>query len=198
MTVIGLTGPTGAGKGEVGRILAQKGALIVDTDRLAREVVKPGEACLLELVSAFGGDILNEDGTLNRAALAKKAFASREAGAMLNRITHPHIIARSLDILKNSTAAFGVIDAPLLFESGMDSLCDTTLAVLAPFDVRLLRIMVRDGIDEARARERMNAQPEDRFYHERAAHILINDGDTAMLKSAVDDWFAAVVRKEEP
>lgn len=198
MTVIGLTGPTGAGKGEVGRLLAQKGALIVDTDRIAREVVEPGQPCLKELVTAFGNDILHQDGTLDRAALAKKAFATSQAGTMLNRITHPHIIARSLDILKNSTAAIGVIDAPLLFESGMDTLCDTTVAVLAPEAVRLARITARDGIDEARARERMNAQPDETFYRERAAHILENDGDLAALTSAVDTWFAAVVRKEEP
>ena len=198
MKVIGLTGPTGAGKGEVGRMLAQKGALIIDTDRIAREVVAPGQPCLAELAAAFGEDILQKDGTLDRAALAGKAFAFPETAAMLNRITHPHIIARSLDILKSGTAAVGVIDAPLLFESGMDSLCDTTVAVLAPAVMRKRRIMARDGIDETRALERMNAQPDEEFYRTRAAHILVNDGDTAALHDAVNAWFAAVAREEEP
>ena len=181
MTILGLTGPTGAGKGAVGSILAQRGALIIDTDRLAREVVEKGSACLAKLADRFGEDILHADGTLNRAALAAKAFAAPAEKAALEAITHPAIIARSKEILAQSDAPLAVIDAPLLFESGMDAICDGTLAVLASREVRLSRILARDGIDEAAALCRMNAQPDDAFYRARADHILNNDGDEAQL-----------------
>lgn len=181
MTILGLTGPTGAGKGVVGAWLARRGALVIDTDRLARNVVEKGSDCLVRLAARFGDDILHEDGTLNRAALAAKAFASPAEKAALEAITHPAIIARSREMLAQSDASLAVIDAPLLFESGMDALCDMTLAVLAPAQVRLARILRRDGITEAAAHQRMSAQPADAFYRERADHIVINDGEEAVL-----------------
>lgn len=181
MTVIGLTGPTGAGKSVVADIFRENGALIVDTDRIARGIVEPDSPCLAALSDAFGEDILRADGSLDRAALAKKAFASKDSQQLLNSITHPAIIARSREMLGKSDAALAVIDAPLLFESGMDALCDVTIAVLAPKETRLHRIMARDGIDKDRALERINIQPDDEFYRSRATHTLINDGDTRAL-----------------
>lgn len=181
MIILGLTGPTGAGKGVVGDYLATRGALVIDTDRLARDVVAKGSDALQKLVAHFGDDILHEDGTLNRAALAQKAFASPSEKAALEAITHPAIIARSKEMLAQSDAPLAVIDAPLLFESGMDAMCDVTLAVLAPADTRLRRIMARDGITEDAARHRMQAQPQDAFYLERADRILHNDGDKEAL-----------------
>lgn len=186
MRVIGLTGPTGAGKGVVSDMLAARGALIIDTDRLAHEVVTPGSDCLAQLAMRFGEDILRGNGTLDRAALAARAFGSPEDKAALEAITHPAIIARSREILTSSTAAVAVIDAPLLFESGMDALCDVTLAVLAPAALRRERIMRRDGIDDAHARLRMNAQPDEAFYRCRADHILVNDGDEAALRERLN------------
>lgn len=185
MRVIGLTGPTGAGKSTVAAAFAKAGALIVDADRLAREVVEKGHPCLLALASHFGNDILNADGTLCRPALAAKAFACAEETQRLNDITHPFIIARSRDILQSSNAPLAVIDAPLLFESGMDGMCDQTVAVLAPDDTRLARIMERDGIDADKARQRMNAQPHEEFYRERATHILRNEGTLDAFEAAV-------------
>lgn len=182
MKILGLTGPTGAGKGAVGALLAARGAYIIDTDRLAREAVAKGEPCLTALAARFGEDILRKDGSLDRAALAAKAFADPAEKAALEAITHPAIIARSQELLAACDAPLAVIDAPLLFESGMDAICHVTLAVLAPADVRLARICARDGIDETAALRRMNAQPDDAFYRDRATHILINDGDEAQLK----------------
>lgn len=187
MKILGLTGPTGAGKGVVGALLAQRGAFIVDTDRLAREVVAKGEPCLAALAAHFGQDILLADGTLDRAALAAKAFADPAEKAALEAITHPAIIARSQALLSACDAPLAVIDAPLLFESGMDAICHTTLAVLAPAEVRLARICARDNIDETAATRRMNAQPDDAFYRERADHIIINDGNEAQLAERLPD-----------
>lgn len=190
MKVLGLTGPTGAGKGEVTKRLAKAGVLVIDTDHIAREVVEKGQPCLAALVDAFGEHILQPDGSLNRAALAATAFSSPEGSKALSAVTHPFIIARSLDILHNSSSDRAVIDAPLLFESGMDRFCDTTAAVLAPADVRLARILARDGISEENARLRMNAQPSEAFYRERAAYIIENNRDAR----ALDDAAAALVR----
>lgn len=196
MIVLGLTGPTGAGKGEVTKRLAENGVLIIDTDRIAREVVEKGQPCLAALVETFGENILHADGTLDRAALAARAFATPEGGAALNAVTHPFIIARSLDILKQSDNPRAVIDAPLLFESGMDAYCHVTAAVLADSGVRLSRIMARDGITEKQARLRMNAQPDDAFYRERAAYILENNTDTAALDTAVAALMKAVWKED--
>ena len=192
MTVLGLTGPTGAGKGVVGELLAARGACIIDTDRLAREVVQAGSPCLSQLCDRFGQDILRADGSLDRAALAKKAFADPAEKAALEAITHPAIIARSKEILASADAPVAVIDAPLLFESGMDALCDATLAVTAPAAVRMARIMRRDGIDEAAARLRMNAQPDEQFYRSRATHTLENDGDLQALAAQLETLIQAM------
>lgn len=191
MLVIGLTGPTGAGKGAVGRLLAAHGAFIIDTDRIAREVVEAGSPTLTALAEAFGQDILRPDGSLDRAALAAKAFQNKETQATLNAITHPAIIARSRALLAACEAPMAVIDAPLLFEAGMETLCDTTLAVLAPAAVRKARIMARDGIDSTRADARMRVQPDDAFYRDRAAYTIENCDDEAALRAAVDTVLTA-------
>ncbi len=184
MIIVGLTGPTGAGKGEVGRLFAADGALVIDTDRLAREVVTPPSEVLDTLAAVFGQDILQADGTLDRAALAAKAFASKEAQERLNALTHPAIIRRTWELIGESDREMAVIDAPLLFESGMDRMCHTTVAVLAPAEVRLARITARDGLSRERALARMNAQPDEAFYRDRAAHTLANDGGLAALQAA--------------
>lgn len=186
MKVLGLTGPTGAGKGVATARMKAAGVLVIDTDRIAREVVEKGQPCLAALVEAFGDGILREDGSLDRAALAATAFTDEASHQRLNAITHPFIIERSLEIMKQSNSTRAVIDAPLLFESGMDRLCDVTAAVLAPAAMRLERIMRRDDIDARRAKERMDAQPDDAFYRDRVDHSLDNNGDLSAFEAAVD------------
>ena len=186
MRILGLTGPTGAGKGKVGTLLKERGAYIIDTDQLARDIVQPGSPCLAALAARFGNEILLEDGSLDRAVLAEKAFASPTQKAALEAITHPAIIALTHTHLAACDAALAVIDAPLLFESGMDTICDKTLAVLAPQDLRLQRIMQRDGITADAARRRMNAQHDDAFYRERADITIINDTDEDTLCARLD------------
>lgn len=186
MTVIGLTGPTGAGKSVIARRFEQAGAFIIDADKLAREVTEKGHPCLLALAAYFGNDILNDDGTLDRAALAYKAFATSETRQALNDITHPQIIARSEELLSACTAPVAVIDAPLLFESGMDRLCDRTIAVIAPLAVRKARIMARDGITGDQADRRIAAQKTDDYYVSRATDCLVNDRDADHTAALAD------------
>ena len=205
--LIGLTGPTGSGKSEVSRVLADRHtpALdgdnrhipVIDADELARRVVEPGSPCLQELVREFSEDILNEDGTLNRRQLARRAFATPEDTKLLNSITHPYIIdltKRILMQLEQIREPVAVLDAPLLFESGMDGICDVTAAVVAPRERRLKRIMERDQLTEKQAEARMAAQQEEDFYASRASQVIRNDGDLEELRRQANA-FADQVRE---
>ena len=197
--VIGLTGPTGAGKSAVAELLCSRGAGYIDCDLLAREVVQPGEPALAELAAAFSGDVIRPDGTLDRAKLAELAFASSEGTATLNRITHPHIMARLRDNIaeKSREHAAVLVDAPTLFESGADKLCDCIIAVVADRDLRLARITARDGIDMAAALRRINAQPSDSFYTERSDYTLVNGGDLAALAAQVDKIYDKLISERK-
>lgn len=186
MIRIGLTGPTGAGKSTVAAYFSRAGYPVVDADAAARAVTAENSPTLAVLADAFGADILMADGTLDRKLLAQRAFASPEQTARLNGITHPAIIERMEAQLAQLAAAgekAAIIDAPLLFEAGMDETCDLTVAVLASEAVRKARIMARDGIDEAAALRRMKAQPNERFYLERAGNIIYNDADDTQLQN---------------
>ena len=188
--ILGLTGPTGAGKSTVASCFSSCGCLVIDCDRLAREVTDTG--CLSELTEAFGAEILDENGCLNRKALAQKAFSDPAKTALLNEITHPAIRRKLLEKIQAARGQYPavVIDAPLLFEAGVDRLCDKILAVIAPPEERLRRIMLRDGIEEPLARMRMCRQHEDAFYTSRADVVL--DGtavDTeAQVRAILKNW----------
>lgn len=172
--VIGLTGPTGAGKSSVAQTVASMGIKVVDCDVVARRAVERGSDGLSAVVSAFGDGILLPDGTLDRKELARRAFSSAEKTELLNRTLLPHIV----EMVKCEAGDGDVLlDAPTLFESGMDSVCTQTVAVLADRDVRRYRIISRDGLTIEEADIRMNAGKPDAFYLERAGHILYNNGD---------------------
>ncbi len=188
--VIGLTGSTGAGKSEVSRRFAECGYTIIDADVLARRAVEPHTDALAQLVNRFSDAILQKDGSLDRAALAAVAFATPEATAAMNAIVHPAVIAllhRDLEAAKQRDVAVVVLDVPLLFQTGLESLCDHTVAVTAPPAVRLARICARDGITEEQGAARMRAQPMDKYYAERATYVIENNGSVEQLHAAVDD-----------
>ena len=185
--VIGLTGPTGAGKGAVAQTWQELGACVIDTDQLARRVVEPGTACLQQLVETFSPAILQSDGTLNRAELAKRAFATAETAELLNSITHPAILELTKAMLTEAAEngySVAVVDAPLLFEAGFDALCDAVVTVIAPKELRLERIIQRDGISAEAAAARMSAQQEDDFYTRDGVTVLHNGGDLPSLQQA--------------
>lgn len=185
--ILGLTGPTGAGKSTAARAMKDNGCRVIDADRVAREVVAPGCDCLQQLARAFGGEIVRPDGTLDRALLAKRAFCDPEHTQLLNSITHPCItqeIRGRIDQMRRQGTALIVLDAPLLFESGEHALCDAVAVVTAPRDMRLERIMKRDGISREQALERMSAQPEETFYTKEADYILDGSGEPDHLYDA--------------
>ena len=186
---IGLTGPTGSGKSFVAALWAERGAAIIDADQIAREVTRPGSPCLAQLAEAFSPAILREDGSLDRKALAKLAFADPAATKTLTDITHPPILALCRARAEQAAAdgvTFIVFDAPLLFESGLADDCDLTVAVLADKDVRRRRIRARDALTEAEARLRMQSQPDDAYYTERADRVLYNNGDPDDLRAQAE------------
>ncbi len=177
MKIIGLTGLTGAGKSTVAQKLMAYGCYHIDADKVAREVINNNENVKNKLKERFGDDVINEDGTTNRPLLATRAFADEESTNDLNAITHPAVTEEIKSIIKDmeEIGYRGVIiDAIALFESGEDSLCDFTVAVIAPKDIRLQRIMKRDNITEEKALERINAQKDESFFTKKADFVLWN------------------------
>jgi dephospho-CoA kinase len=189
MFVLGLTGPSGAGKSRVAAVLASHGFAVLDADRAARSVTEPGSACLGELAEAFGAQIILPDGSLDRKKLAAAAFTDETAVGRLNAITHPHIMAKfkgELEELEAAGCKKAVLDAPALFEAGAESLCGRVAAVVATSELRLERILRRDGITPAEAARRLGAQKPLGFYMERADFIIENNGSEAELISAAE------------
>lgn len=196
--VIGLTGPTGAGKSYVAECFLEKGVPIVDADRVARLVTEPHTDCLMALCETFGDAILNDDGSLNRRELAARAFATPETVDLLNRITHPAILAaikQQLEDLADAGHPLAVLDAPLLYEAGADVLCDRIIAVTAPAEARLARIMARDGLTQEAAIQRMNTQPNDEFYTRDGVTVLVNDTTPTELEVKAKAIVADEIRR---
>lgn len=158
MTRIGLTGGVGSGKSTVATMFSERGAFVVDADAVAREVVAVGTEGLAALVAEFGQGILAADGSLDRAALAERAFADDHTRARLNAITHPRISARTAELMAQVAPGQVVVhDVPLLVELGLMPAYDLVVVVDAPDEVRLARLEER-GMPEAEARRRMAAQ----------------------------------------
>jgi dephospho-CoA kinase len=194
--IIGLTGGIGAGKSAVADFFARKGATIIDTDLIAREVVAPPSPVLDALVAEFGPGIVRADGTLDRTALAGAVFGDRDREARLNQITHPAIRERTLAAMRALPAsAMVVVVVPLLFQSGFDSYCDQVVSVIAPRAQRVERAMRRDGISAALVEKRMAAQLSDAEYENRADIVIRNDGDLAALERAVSDTWSELNRR---
>ncbi len=177
MKIIGLTGLTGAGKSTVAQKLMAYGCYHIDADKVARKVINNNENVKNKLKMRFGDDVINPDGTTNRPLLATRAFADENSTNALNEITHPAVTEEIQSIIKDiSEVGYRgvIIDAIALFESGEDKLCDFTVAVVAPKEIRLERIMSRDNITEEKALERINAQKDESFFTSRADFVLWN------------------------
>ena len=177
MKIIGLTGLTGAGKSTVAQKLMAYGCYHIDADKVAREVINNNENVKNKLKERFGDDVINDDGTTNRPLLATRAFADEQSTNDLNNITHPAVTEEIQSIIKDMEEVGyrgAIIDAIALFESGEDALCDFTVAVVAPKEIRLERIMKRDNITEEKALERINAQKDESFFTSRADFVLWN------------------------
>lgn len=190
MKRIGLTGGIGSGKSTVAAILAEHGFPIIDADKIAREVVSPGQPALAELALTFGNDILNEDGSLNRQALANVAFLNEENRQALNNITHPRINARTEELFAEAEAAgkeAAVWDMPLLVDQGYQDRVDIVIVVDVDAETRLKRLVGSRGLDEADARRRSASQIDDETRRKAADFIVDNNGERAALEPQVKE-----------
>lgn len=197
MLIIGLTGPSGAGKTTVSRKLAKRGFFIADGDCYARVSTSPGSPVLLKLAAAFGDDIILPSGALDRRLLGSRAFSSRSGTKTLNSITHPVITELMFsDIKKAAADGFdtAVIDAAALIESGVSERCDIVAVVSAPRELRLERVIARDGLTPADALRRINAQKSEEYY-ERFADIIIRNHPPHSLEDELLRLYDAVERK---
>ena len=196
MLKVGLTGGIGSGKSTAASRLQQLGASVIDADQVAREVVEPGQPALAELAEAFEG-ILAEDGSLNRAELARQAFATPEATEKLNSITHPRIRQRTQELFADAEAGgveVVVYDMPLLIENGEYKQMDHVLVVDAPDDVRVDRLVNQRGLDEGDARRRIAAQIDRETRLQAADTVLDNGGDRENLIAQVDRFWETISR----
>jgi dephospho-CoA kinase len=182
---VGLSGGVGSGKSTVAAMLAERGAVVIDADAIAREVVEPGTPGYAAVVAEFG-DAVVTDGRLDRAALAKIVFNDDNARARLNAIVHPLVGARTAALMAATPPdAVVVYDVPLLVESGLAEGFDKVVIVLAPQEVRLERLAAR-GMPEDDARARMAKQANDDERRAVADEIVVNDGTREHLQAQVD------------
>lgn len=182
--IIGVTGRSGCGKSLLSAQLEQLGAQVLDADKIYAELLQTENPMTGMLNHRFPG--VWKDGVLDRKKLADIVFSDEQARLDLNFITHSQVKAEMHYRTVHSDSKLIVLDVPLLFESGIDRLCDVTLAVLADREGSLLRIMKRDGIDRARAEARLNSQPDDAFYRARADLLLHNRGSLAEFEANID------------
>ncbi|WP_330231862.1 dephospho-CoA kinase [Nocardia sp. NBC_00508] len=191
MLRIGLTGGMGAGKSTVAGVLADLGAVIIDSDLIAREVVAPGTEGLAALVEAFGADILAADGSLDRPALAAKAFGDDAARATLNSITHPLVGKRTAELIAAAPRdAIVVQDIPLLVENGLAPLMNLVLIVDVDAETRIRRLVEFRGVAEADARARISAQATDEQRRAVADVLLDNSGAPGAVEAEVRGLWA--------
>ncbi len=192
MLILGITGGSGSGKTTLLLEAKARGALVLDCDKIYHELLKTSAELLREIDAQFPGCV--ENGVLARRKLGKLVFASPDALDALNAITHPYVEAEvRRRLVAQNGATFPVIDAIGLIESGLASLCTATVAVLAPLEQRISRLMERDGIDRAYAAARIGAQKPDAYYCAHCTYTIMNDypsleAFTAAVREVLDQF----------
>jgi dephospho-CoA kinase len=187
MLRVGLTGGIGAGKSAVARTLAEHGAIVIDADQLAREVVEPGTPGLAQVVEEFGEEILQDDGSLDRERLGAIVFSDPQRLQRLNAIVHPLVRDRTAALIDEAPAdAVVVQDIPLLVENGLAPMFALVIVVEAPTEVRMQRLIHDRGMAPDQAHARLAAQATDEERRAVADVVLVNDGTLADLAAKVD------------
>ena len=200
MKIYGLTGNIGSGKSTVAGMLRELGAFTVDADRVAREIVRPGEPALSEIVDCFGREVLRADGTLDRGALAEIVFADERDRGRLNAITHPRILERiKEEISARSGGQVVFVEASLIDRGGggLDDLIDALVVVTCPDGLRERRVAARDGMSPGEIRRRMDSQVSEAEKASQADFLIENSSDMESLRARVDELFEAL-RAAEP
>ncbi len=194
---IGLTGQSGAGKGAASAVFAKHGIPTVDTDAVYHDILRQKGPCTDELVAAFGTDILDDNGLVARKKLAQRVFGHADTAKRLhtlNEVTHKYIMAKTREYVlehKKSGAPAVLIDAPQLFEAGVERECDLVLGIVADRDVCLSRITGRDGISREAAERRLDAQHDTAYFRAHCDAVIENNGDLAALEREIRRFLAA-------
>ncbi len=189
MKIIGITGSSGSGKTTLSQILNErKDVKLIDVDKVVKEMSIPGTEYLKEIEKSFGKEILLEDGNLNRKLLGKKIYNEKEALEKLNKLTFKYVVNEILNRIKKSKEEqiqFLIIDAPLLFEAGLEKNCDYVVVLVAKEELKIQRICERDNIDEQTARSRLRIQHQDSYYTEKADYVIENN-ENCNLKNEIN------------
>ena len=198
LTLIGITGPTGSGKTTVLQMLEERGALVLDADRVYHELLETSPDLIGELSRAFPGTV--RDGRLDRRAMARQVFQDPAALERLNGITHRYVtdeIRQRLQAFAMQGGTLAAVDAVALFESELSSHCDLTLAVTAPEETRTERIMARDGLTREEALLRIRAQRPESWFTERCDAAIVNDGEPETLRNQFTIILEGVLKMED-
>ena len=186
--IVGLTGMSGAGKTLAADVFRENGYEVIDCDLLSRKAVEKNSPCLAEIADAFGDGIITETGTLDRRKLGEIIFRDEKKRLELNRIIYPYVIYLVIDGIsragKRGRRDF-LIDAPTLFESGADGLCDNIAAIVADREICARRITERDGITPEQAFDRLNSQHDEEFFRRNCRYCIENTGTPDELKEQV-------------
>lgn len=196
--IIGLTGGTGTGKTSVSRYFESAGYDVIDYDLITREIYKKGSACLKEIAEHFGSEILTSDGELDRRALGAIVFSDKKSLEKLNSIVYKYIIEYTADIIENSKDKKLLLDAPTLFEAGLQNKCDKLIGVIAPKELRVERVMQRDNLERERVIDRINSQKDDDFYIKNCDYIINNNGSVSYMEAQASDIIREIENELHP
>ena len=200
MKIIGLTGGIGTGKSTVSAYLAQKGCKIIDADLISHQMTEAGSPCLAEIRDAFGEDVFLRDGNLDRKKVGRLVFADATKKKTLEQIITRRVIEKTLQILQDCRAQqedLVVLDAPLLFECGMQRYTDETWLVVCRTETRLRRIAARDGLAEEDIQKRIANQMSTEQKEKLADYIIDNSRDLAWLYAQIDTLLAKSEQREK-
>lgn len=184
--VIGLTGMSGAGKSTACKMFREAGFYVIDCDGICREIVKKGTPCFKEIVSGFGSGILTAEGELNRRLMGKIIFSDPNKRIKLNGIMYPYVSYSVIKQIIFSNSEYTVLDAPTLFESGLENICEKIVSVAADKEVLINRITVRDGITREEAKNRLDSQYDADFFREKSDMLIMNNGSEEELSRKIN------------
>ena len=193
--IIGITGGIGSGKSTLAAQFFAHGIPVIDADEIARFALTKESSCFTEAMALFGPDALREDGTADRAYVASEVFRDPKKRAALNAVVHPFVRDEMLRRAETCEAPLCVWDVPLLFESGVDAFCACTIAVLCEEELRVARVMLRDGTDEEKTRARIAAQISDEERERLATFSIRNEGTEDAFRTEADALIERI-RKE--
>lgn len=181
--LIGLTGGIGTGKSTLCKVADDLGFFVIDADKIGHSILIKDSCAYNEIVESFGKEILSPDGEIDRKKLGGIVFTNPEKLLLLNKITHQKITEKIEKMIEKCDNETAVLEAAVLFESGMDKICDVVVAVIAPKEERARRISERDGVSIENAMLRINSQKNDDFYLSKADRIIFNNGSIEKLYS---------------